>query len=325
MLLRRSGNVILVLVSRTEPNPYEVLGVDRDADQDKIRAAYRRLALEYHPDRNPGNSEAEERFKELSTAYATLRDPEARVHYDRYGRRPGTETFQAVDWQTIFREADLRIDLDARGGIPQTGNAVFDFLFGAVTGAMRFSGLLPGQDRCRGITVPLELARHGGLQRVRVPGPSVCPTCGGRGRGYGGGICQACAGRRQLASAEVDLTIPAGVRDGVKLRLKGLGGLGAPPGDALFTVQVGLPEGVRRVGNDLHTDLFLTPLEAARGAKVEVVGVSVTVPEGVCAGQVLTFPSKGLSGGDLVLTVQFDVWRGLWRTVKSWTRRLSPV
>lgn len=310
-------------------NPYDVLGVDRDADGTEIKAAYRRLAMRYHPDRNPGDKEAEERFKEVSEAYATLRDPASRQRYDRYGHaggEGGRPDFTRVDWQTIFQEADLHIDPEAYRGVPRTGNAVFDALFGAVAGMMRTSGLLPGEHREVELEVPVAVARSGGAQRVRVPGPSVCPTCRGAGVLDGGGGCPSCGARGILrGGGEVEVAVPAGVRDGSKLRLRGLGGPGAPPGDALLTLRVRLPDGVRLAGNDLHTEVFLTPLEASRGTELELLGAAVRVPPGVRDGQTLRVPGGGLGGGALVVTIRHDVARGLWRAARDWLgRQMRP-
>ena len=133
-------------MTKTLRNPYEVLGISPSADAAELKSAYRRLALRYHPDRNPGDKEAEERFKEISEAYATLRDPETRSRFDRFGStRPQASRpdFNTVDWQTIFQEADIKIDWSQRGASPRTGNAVFDALFGAMAGMMRTSGCCP--------------------------------------------------------------------------------------------------------------------------------------------------------------------------------------
>ncbi len=308
-------------------NPYEVLGVERSATADEVKAAYRRLALQNHPDRNPGDRAAEERFKEISEAYATLRDPEARETFDRYGSRGGSAgrpDFSTVDWQTVFQEADINIDWDARGGAPQTGNVVFDMLFGYMTGMMRSNRLLPGEDREVRLELPLETAREGGVRRVRIPGPSVCATCRGSGL-VDGQTCPVCGGQGVLrGGANVDVTVPKGVRDGVKLRLKGLGGPGGPPGDALVTVQLRVPNNVRLAGRDLHVDLPLTPLEAVRGRTVKVFGLPVDLPAGAKDGTELRVPQGGLAGGDLVVTVSLDVWRGLWRNVQDWWATLTP-
>jgi molecular chaperone DnaJ len=315
---------MLALVERLQANPYEVLGVEPDVEQNEIKTAYRRLALEYHPDRNPGNLEAEERFKELSNAYATLRDPDSRNNYDRNGTSKSTGSFQPADWRVIFQEADLRINWDVRDEVPRTGNAMFDFLFGAIAGAMQASGLMPGQNRHKEVIVPLAFARTGGLHRVRLPGPSICPVCRGTGL-EGQVVCQRCGGRRQLASAEVDLAVPSGVRDGTKLRLKGLGGIGSPPGDAIFTIHVSLPKGAKRVGNDLHAEFFVTPLEASRGLRGQCMEAMISVPQGVQDGQVLIFGSKGISGGNLVVTIRFHVWLGLFRSFKDRFQMLSST
>jgi molecular chaperone DnaJ len=309
-------------VTRTANNPYQVLGVERSAGQDEIKAAYRKLALRYHPDRNPGDSEAEERFKEVSQAYATLRDPQSRARFDRYGSAGGQPDFQTVDWQSVFREADIKIDWDMRGGFPKTGNAVFDMLFGAVAGMMRSSGLLPGEHRDLEVDVPVSLARNGGTMRVRVPGASVCPGCRGSGR-RAGLVCEVCGGPgvRRTGGA-VEVSIPQGVRSGTRLRLRGLGGPGNPPGDVLVSLSVTLPEGVRLRDGDLHADLPLTPLEASRGMRTVVADVEVTVPPGTRDGSTLRVPSGGL-GGDLLVTVHEDLWRGLRRMGRDWLQQLT--
>ena len=168
-------------------DPYTVLGVPRSADAADIKAAYRKLALKYHPDRNPGDAAAEERFKEISEAYATLRDPEGRARFDRYGQTgspSGRPDFNTVDWSTVFREADIKIDLGGQG-VPRTGNPMFDALFGVMTGMMRSSGLLPGEDREVMLAVSVAEARAGAQRRVRVPGPSVCATSRAARRSYG--------------------------------------------------------------------------------------------------------------------------------------------
>ncbi len=315
------------VTGRSLKNPYEVLGVPRDADADAIKRAYRKLAMEYHPDRNPGDEAAEERFKEISEAYATLRDPDTRARYDRYGdaapgRGPsGRPDFDTVDWQQVFREADIRIDWDARSGAPRTGNAVFDALFGAMTGMFRNAGLLPGEDRRVELSVPFDVARSGGEMRARIPGPSVCPACKGTRR-QGMQPCGTCRGQGVLPrGSELLVNVPAGVRDGQKLRLRGLGGPGSPPGDALAVVHIELPARTHLVGNDLHADVHVTPLEAGRGVRTVVGGVEVDLEPDLRDGEQRRVPGGGLSGGDLVATIHHDVWRGLGRAVRDWLQR----
>ena len=309
-------------MTSTALNPYQVLGVERDATQDDIKSAYRKLALRYHPDRNPGDKEAEERFKEVSEAYATLRDPEARARFDRYGNSGGRPDFETVDWQTIFREADIQVNWDPHRGMPKTGNAVFDMLFGAVTGMMRSSGLLPGEHRDIALELSVPLARSGGSVRVKVPGPSICPTCTGSGR-IGSGACPECGGRgMQRGGSVVDVQVPQGMKPGTKLRLRGLGGPGTPPGDVFVTLGVNLPEGVQRRGADLLSHIFVTAWELDNGVTSEVLGTPVKIPAGTDDGAVLRVPGGGL-GGDLLVTVREDLWRGLRRLAKDWLRQLS--
>ena len=310
-------------------NPYEVLGVERNASADEIKSAYRQLALKYHPDRNAGDPEAEERFKEISEAYATLRDPASRERFDRYGAtRPeaARPDFTTVDWQTVFQEADIKVSWDPQSGeVPRTGNLMFDMLFGAMTGMMRSSGLLPGEHRTVNLDLTLEQARAGGERRVRIVGPSVCAECRGSGV-VDMQTCPTCGGQGVLrGGSTVDLRVPAGVRDGVKLRLKGLGGPGRPPGDVLVYVHLRVPNNVRLAGNDVHVEVSVTPLETSRGRTLNVLGVRVEVPAGTQDGEQLRVSQAGLGTGDLVVTLSESVWRGLWRNITDGLRALFPA
>ena len=301
-------------------NPYDVLGVPTDASADEIKSAYRKLALKYHPDRNAGDKAAEETFKEISEAYATLRDPEARARFDRYGAhdpRAARPDFQTVDWQTVFNEADINVSWDASQGLPKTGNLLFDTLFGVMAGAMRSSGLLPGEQKQVTAEISPELARCGGSVELRVPGPSVCSRCRGAGRD-GAGVCPRCGGQGFIKTGDtVEVSVARAVKPGTKLRLKGLGGPGNPPGDVLVTVGVRLPQNAEYAGDVLRLEVPVTPLEAARGKTVQALGMNLELPPGVGDGQVLRLVGEGLGGGDLEVTVRHQVWRGLWRGLRE--------
>jgi DnaJ-class molecular chaperone len=306
-------------------SPYEVLGIDKSASDEEIKSAYRRLAMQYHPDRNPNNKEAEEKFKEVSEAYATLRDPEARTRFDRYGATGSGYTqpdFSQTNWQTIFQEADIKFDWSQHQNVPRTGNLFFDVLFGAMTSMMRSSGLLPGENKALNLELPLEEARQNTQRRLRVPGPSVCVQCRGTGH-YAQGLCPVCEAKGVIRNgSEVEVVVPARVRSGTKLRLRGLGGPGNPPGDVLVQVNIKIPNYVKQVGHDLHMKLPLTPLEASQGKTLNVLGLTIQIPAGIKNKQVLRIPNGGLPlgnglGGELVLTVVLNFWQGLWRMVRD--------
>ncbi len=301
-------------------DPYQLLDVPRDASSDQIKAAYRKKALENHPDRNPGDAAAEERFKRISEAYATLRDPEKRAWVDRGGAASGRPApdFRTVDWQDVFREAEVHVRFPE--GTPRTGNAVFDALFGAMTGMLRTQGVLPGEDRSVDLTIDLKTARVGGAATVRISGTAVCAVCRGTRLEEDGRPCPSCDGRGFRKGSQVEVAVPPKVRDGVTLRLRGLGGPGRPPGDALVRVRVQLPPGVRRVGDELHVDLPVTPLEGRDGTSTRVLGHEVRVPPGTADGSTLRIPGGGLAGGDLRATVKHRVWRGFGRRLRDMMR-----
>ncbi len=303
-------------VAQVTDNPYVVLGVERSASETEIKSAYRKLAMQHHPDRNPGDAHAEERFKQVSEAYAILRDPAARARLDSHGTAAARPDFNNVDWQSVFREADVHVNWDRHQGMPRTGNSVFDMLFGMVSGMMRRSGLLPGEHRELTAAIPLKLARTGGTTHVHIKGPSVCPEC--RGSGVANRQrCQRCVGSGVLRGGSVvELSVPAGVGQGRKLRLRGVGGPGNPPGDALVTLNIQLPANTRLSGNDIHTEVFVAPFEAERGVGTEVLGTDVRIPGGTRSGQTIRVPGGGL-GGDLLVTVRHDLLRGLWRFARG--------
>ncbi len=325
-------------------DPYEVLGVPRDADAEAVKKAFRQRAMQYHPDRNPGDAQAEERFKEVSEAYALLRDPQTRERFDRYGHGVAgttrTPTYTGEQWREMFTEAEVPIDWTRVTGTAGTGNAMFDALFGMVAGMLRSSGLLPGETREVTLDLTLGEAVHGANRRVRVPGPSVCAVCHGSGRvvaedavaGTAGpfsantydGTCAACNGRGVRRSvAAVDVSVPAGARSTTKLRLRGLGGPGSPPGDLLVDLEVRLPDSAKVVGRDVHDEIALAPWQASRGGVQNYEGVDVHVPSGANDGQSLLVPGAGLGGGDLHLTVRVDLVGGIARWGRGWLRKLA--
>ena len=271
---------------------YAALGVPRDASTEDIRTAYRKLARAYHPDVNkdPG---AEDRFKEISEAYEVLRDPDKRERYDRLGAnwRSGED----VSGTGGFRTGGFG---DGRTGFgtDQDFSDFFESLFGGRPGAGRsrrgggFGGAMRGADHEAVLDLSLEEAAAGGSRHITL----------GDGRDY-------------------DVTIPAGVRDGQKIRLAGEGGPGAdggPSGDLFLRVRIAPHPRFRVDGDDLHTDLPVSPPEAALGARVPVPtltgSVRVRVPAGSSSGRKLRLRGEGLptshgGHGDLYAHVQIAV------------------
>jgi molecular chaperone DnaJ len=303
---------------------YEVLGIERDADTAEIKKAYRRLAVRYHPDKNPGDKSAEDRFKEASEAYAVLSDPEKRQRYDRFGRA-GLGAQPAGFDQEIF--ADFSDIL---------GN-----LFGFGGGR---PGVRRGQDLRYDLTIEFEEAARGLETRIRVPRLERCEDCGGKGAQGKDGIetCRQCGGRGQIAfqqgffavarpcnlcrgtgkrivkpcptcrgegrlRAERTLTvrIPAGVDEGSQLRMTGEGEAaegGGRPGNLYVVLHVKKHAIFEREGRHV---LYTAPLsfsQAALGTKIRVPTLDgeeeIEIPAGTQSGSVFRLHGKGIPSLD---------------------------
>ena len=288
---------------------YEVLGVPRDASQDDIRRAYRKLARAYHPDLNQ-ESDAEERFKELGEANEVLSDPEKRERYDRLGsqwRAQERSTAGDADFEDFFDRqgfggGDVRFEF---------GDGDFSDFFGRLFGngaGMRTSGPLRGLDREALLELSLEDALAGGRRRLTVEG----------GRG-------------------IDVNFPAGVRDGQLIRLAGQGAPGrdgGPPGDLYLRVRLKPHSTFRRQGDDLDVDVAVAPWEAALGATVPVPTLTgtarVKVPAGSSSGRRLRLRGRGLAKqggghGDLHAIVKITVPKHLSDEERELFEKLGEV
>jgi curved DNA-binding protein len=297
---------------------YRILGVPRDASQDEIQQAYRRLARAHHPDVNhdPG---AEERFKDVSEAYDVLSDPQTRRRYDALGagfrQVPGDA--DAETWSRARAGAGRagagRAGGAGRGGAPGFGEVDLDDLLGGMFAgrAGRGWGPIPGADQSADIEVTVEEAYHGTRRTLSLSGPG---------------------GTRTL-----DVTVPPGVTGGQRIRLAGQGGRGsdgAPPGDLYLVVRVAPDPVYRLEGRDLHVELRLAPWEAALGTSVAVATpggeAKVTVPAGTSSGRRLRLRGQGLRGprceqGDLYAEARIMVPARLDAAEREAFERLAAV
>jgi DnaJ-class molecular chaperone len=291
---------------------YEVLGVKRDASDDQIKRAYRKLARKFHPDLNPGDKAAEEQFKTLQDAYDVLSDAENRKLYDQYGENwravkagappPGSEGTQRSSPGAggfDFNDFDFG-NFRTEGG----GFDIFEEMFG---GARRGRRTARGSDVEAELELSLEEAHRSGRRTLQMQVADVCPTCNGTGV-KDGKACPTCGGTGQvLKPKSIEVNIPAGAREGSTIRLAGQGGAGrngSEPGDLYLHVRL-RPHPVFSVkGDDLEVELPIAPWEAVLGAKVEAPTidgkVEVTIPAGAKGGQRLRLRGQGLnkrSGG----------------------------
>jgi molecular chaperone DnaJ len=328
----------------TKRDYYEVLGVSRDAPREEIKAAYRKLAVKHHPDKNPGKKDAEEKFKEASEAYAVLSDSDKRAHYDRFGHAGvGEQPFTDFDASVFGDFSDILGNLFGFEGFFGGGRRRTGPERGAdlrTRASISFEEMARGVDRT--ITVPREETCEtcGGAGHPAGSKPAQCRTCGGRGQlrvsqgfltmlrtcpqcgGVGQVIsdpCPACQGHGRLEKTrQVRVPIPAGIEDGTRVRItgQGEGGLrGGPSGDLYVVVHVQEHDTFVREGADLHVENEISALLAALGTEVEVPTLDahekVQVPAGTQPGDTITLRSKGLArlrrGGKGDLVVHFRV------------------
>ena len=331
----------------TKRDYYQVLGVGRDADDGSLKSAYRKLALQYHPDRNPGSQEAEEKFKEAAEAYSVLSDAQKRAAYDRYGHQgvgaaaggPGFDPSQFADFGDLF---------DAFG---------FGDLFGAGGGRQRRNRAQRGEDvrydleiafddAMRGVTVDIQVPRVEECGRCKATGAepedglTTCPMCRGRGEvvfqqsflsvrrtcsqcnGRGQIIrrpCRECKGEGYLRKdRKLKVNIPAGVDNGTRMRLAQEGQPGAnggPPGDLYVVLKVQEHPIFDRTDNDLHMTIPINVAQAALGIEMDVPlfeGLeTVQVPAGTQHGDKLRLKGHGVpfvnGNGKGDLYVHFEV------------------
>lgn len=324
---------------------YEVLEVSRSVTEVELKKAYRKKALKYHPDKNPGDKEAEEKFKEAAEAYEVLSDPQKRARYDQFGH--------------------AGVGGPAGGGFGGGGMNMDDIfshfgdIFGSAFGGSGFGGFSSRPQQVQGSNLRIRLSLtlkeiiNGVEKTVKVkrfklaPGATskTCPTCNGSGQTrrvmntpFGQmqtqTVCSTCNGIGKIADhippgannmglikveEEVSIKIPAGVREGVQLQVRGKGNdapFGGVPGDLIVVIEEIEDEKLKREGDNLHYELYITVPEAILGIKKEVPTVAgkvkITIEPGTQSGKILRLKGKGLPQmqgygyGDLFIHV--NVW-----------------
>lgn len=311
---------------------YEVLSVARNASDDEIKKAYRKLAMKYHPDRNPGSKNAEEHFKEIKKAYEVLSDSQKRAAYDQYGHA-GVDPNMAEAGTQNF------------GSFADTFGDIFGDIFGQVASSGRNrtgSQVYRGADLRYNMEIELEQAAHGYDTQIRVPSwvscnvchtsgtkfgtkPETCPTCNGSGairmsqgffsiqqtcpKCHGAGTyisnpCRNCHGTGKIKETRtLEVKIPAGIDDGMRIRSASNGepGInGGPSGDLYVEIHIKSHPVFERDGDDLHCQMPIPFTTAALGGEIEVPTLAgratFTVPEGTQSGKTFRLCGKGIKG-----------------------------
>lgn len=315
---------------------YEILEVPKDADETAIKKSYRKIAMQYHPDRNPDNKAAEDKFKEAAEAYEILSDPDKRAKYDRFGHagvtgQQGYHSAESMNMDDIFSQFG-----DVFGDSP------FESFFGNRGGGQRAQGQKGSNLRIK-LSLTLEEVEAGVKKTIKVKKRKTCTTCKGSGAKDGAvKTCQTCGGSgmvRQIRSTflgqmqtttqcptchgsgnivvepctkcrgegrtieeeMIDIDIPGGVEDGMQLTMRGRGNAGikgGPSGDLLISIEVKPHAELKRDGNNLIFELYLSFPDAAIGCSVDVPTLSgpvkIKIPPGTQSGKIFRLNGKGL-------------------------------
>jgi molecular chaperone DnaJ len=342
---------------------YEVLGVSRDASDQDLKSAYRKQALRYHPDRNPGDHAAEEKFKAASEAYQVLSDADKRAAYDRYGHAGlGAQGFGGSPFSGSVDIGDIFGDL-------------FGEMFSMGGGAQRGSRQQRGDDLRFDLAIDFEHAFFGTETEVKIRrletcaachgrgsvsgrGPTTCPQCQGRGqirfqqgffsvartcgacRGSGsviGDPCSTCHGETRVSGEiKLNVKVPQGVDEGTRIRYAGegdAGRAGGPRGDLYVVLSIRPHDFFERQGHDLHCVVPISFPQAALGAEITIPGVdgeiSLKIPEGTQSGRELRVRGRGVpylnekGHGDLVVKVVVQIPRKLTRAQRELVTKLA--
>lgn len=284
---------------------YQLLGVKKGSTPEEIKKAYRKLARKFHPDVNPGNSEAEARFKQIQEAYAVLSDAEKREQYDHFGSvHPGEAGFDPFGgagggrWPGGGVKVDFG-DIGGMGGFQDLGD-ILGNIFGGGGERRRSPGPAKGEDLLLQVEVSFVEAMQGASVMLPVQRKVRCATCNGTGV-QGSARCSSCRGSATVVSTErLKVRIPEGIDDGRKIRVAGKGAEGArggPAGDLFVRVGVREHPFFKRVGDDITTIVPITFPEAYRGAEI-VIGtihgpVRAKVPAGTNSGRTFRLRGKG--------------------------------
>lgn len=335
---------------------YEILGVNKSATPEQIKKAYRKKAIEYHPDKNPGDKEAEENFKTAAEAYEVLSDPDKKARYDQYGHAAfengGGYGGHHMNMDDIFSQfGDIFGSAFGGGGFSGFGG------FGGGGGQRRMKGSnlrikvkLTLEEIVNGVEKKIKVKR-----KVKAKGVSfkTCPTCNGTGqvmkvtntilgRMQTASACHTCGGTGQIIESKpnnadaqgmvmedetVSIKLPAGVADGMQLKVSGKGndapGNNSIAGDLIVVIEEVEHETLKREGENLHLDLYISVAEAALGTSKDIEAVNgkvrIKLEEGIQSGKILRLKGKGIpnlnSYGSGDLLVHVNVW-----TPKSLTK-----
>ncbi|MFZ5510723.1 MAG: molecular chaperone DnaJ [Pseudomonadota bacterium] len=342
---------------------YEVLGVNRDASEEDIKKAYRRMAMKYHPDRNPDNPKAEESFKEAKEAYEILSDGQKRAAYDQYGHA-------GVDQQ-----AGMGAGMGGFGGFADAFSDIFGDIFGGGRGGR--GGVYRGADLRYNLEISLEEAARGTETRIRIPTmeecdtcrgtgakpgthPVTCNTCGGAGQvrlqqgffsiqqtcpkchGTGKVIpepCPACHGAGRVKRHKtLSVKIPVGIDEGDRIRLAGegeAGVAGGPPGDLYVQIHLRPHHVFQRDHDDLHCEMPISFTVAALGGEIEIPtldgAAKIRIPPETQTGKVFRLRGKGIKGvrshtpGDLLCHVVVETPVNLTERQKELLREFEAI